>query len=168
MAPAQGWHAQIEKSYQVFCAATRPCHSGMLMPRLQRASPHCIASGQAGTTINGEVVTEATASEGGMGGGGGGGSRRKAAMLEEASACPPPPRPATVREWVCGPLALAGPAIEGGGFHRLKSDSPRRSSDKIGTIQRRLAWPLRKDDTHKSRRVTKFFVWPHATATVVC
>ena len=37
-------------------------------------------------------------------------------------------------------------------------DSPRRSSDKIGTIQRRLAWPLRKDDTHKSRRVTKFFV----------
>ena len=36
-------------------------------------------------------------------------------------------------------------------------DSPRRSSDKIGTIQRRLAWPLRKDDTHKSRRVTKFF-----------
>ena len=37
-------------------------------------------------------------------------------------------------------------------------DSPRRSSDKIGTIQRRLAWPLRKDDTHKSRRVTKFFL----------
>ena len=36
-------------------------------------------------------------------------------------------------------------------------DSPRRSSDKIGTIQRRVAWPLRKDDTHKSRRVTKFF-----------
>ena len=26
-----------------------------------------------------------------------------------------------------------------------------RSSEKIGTIQRRLAWPLRKDDTHKSR-----------------
>jgi hypothetical protein len=25
------------------------------------------------------------------------------------------------------------------------------SYDKIGTIQRRLAWPLRKDDTHKSR-----------------
>ncbi|VFQ83177.1 unnamed protein product [Cuscuta campestris] len=24
-------------------------------------------------------------------------------------------------------------------------------SDKIGMIQRRLAWPLRKDDTHKSR-----------------
>jgi hypothetical protein len=23
--------------------------------------------------------------------------------------------------------------------------------EKIGTIQRRLAWPLRKDDTHKSR-----------------
>ncbi|ESW08806.1 hypothetical protein PHAVU_009G076400, partial [Phaseolus vulgaris] len=28
---------------------------------------------------------------------------------------------------------------------------PTGTSDKIGTIQRRLAWPLRKDDTHKSR-----------------
>ena len=37
-------------------------------------------------------------------------------------------------------------------------DSPRRSSVKIGTIQRRLAWPLRKDDTHKSRSDTSFFV----------
>jgi len=35
-------------------------------------------------------------------------------------------------------------------------DSLRGSSDKIGTIQRRLAWPLRKDDTHKSRSVTIF------------
>ena len=35
-------------------------------------------------------------------------------------------------------------------------DSLRGSSDKIGTIQRRLAWPLRKDDTHKSRNVTSF------------
>ena len=26
------------------------------------------------------------------------------------------------------------------------------SHDKIGTIQRRLAWPLRKDDTHNSRK----------------
>ena len=33
-----------------------------------------------------------------------------------------------------------------------------RSSDKIGTIQRRLAWPLRKDDTHKSRSVTSFLL----------
>ena len=31
------------------------------------------------------------------------------------------------------------------------------TSTKIGTIQRRLAWPLRKDDTHKSRRVDDFF-----------
>ena len=31
------------------------------------------------------------------------------------------------------------------------------SYDKIGTIQRRLAWPLRKDDTHKSR-MYHFFV----------
>ena len=35
-------------------------------------------------------------------------------------------------------------------------DSLRGSSVKIGTIQRRLAWPLRKDDTHKSRSVTNF------------
>jgi hypothetical protein len=36
-------------------------------------------------------------------------------------------------------------------------DSLRGSSVKIGTIQRRLAWPLRKDDTHKSRSVNIFF-----------
>ena len=29
----------------------------------------------------------------------------------------------------------------------------RGSSDKIATIQRRLAWPLRKDDTHTNREV---------------
>ena len=29
----------------------------------------------------------------------------------------------------------------------------RGSSDKLATIQRRLAWPLRKDDTHKNREV---------------
>ena len=38
----------------------------------------------------------------------------------------------------------------------LLVDSLRGSSVKIGTIQRRLAWPLRKDDTHKSRSVTIF------------
>ena len=37
------------------------------------------------------------------------------------------------------------------------SDSLRGSSVKIGTIQRRLAWPLRKDDTRKSRSVTNSF-----------
>ncbi|CAM9440907.1 unnamed protein product, partial [Choristocarpus tenellus] len=31
------------------------------------------------------------------------------------------------------------------------------SSVKIGTIQRRLAWPQRMDDTHKSRGVSKLF-----------
>ena len=36
-------------------------------------------------------------------------------------------------------------------------DSFRGSSVKIGTIQRRLAWPLRNDDTHKSRSDTSFF-----------
>ena len=37
-------------------------------------------------------------------------------------------------------------------------DPLRGSSVKIGTIQRRLAWPLRKDDTHKSRSVNNFFL----------
>jgi hypothetical protein len=40
------------------------------------------------------------------------------------------------------------------------SDSLRGSSVKIGTIQRRLAWPLRKDDTHKSRSVNNFLRCP--------
>ena len=35
--------------------------------------------------------------------------------------------------------------------------SLRGSSVKIGTIQKRLAWPLRKDDTHKSRSVKHFW-----------
>ena len=39
-------------------------------------------------------------------------------------------------------------------------DPLRRSSVKIGTIQRRLAWPLRKDDTHKSRSVNNFLPIP--------
>ena len=40
----------------------------------------------------------------------------------------------------------------------LALDLLRESSVKIGTIQRRLAWPLRKDDTHKSRSVNKIVV----------
>ena len=39
-------------------------------------------------------------------------------------------------------------------------DSVRGSSVKLGTIQRRLARPPRKDDTHKSRSVT-IFSTPH-------
>ena len=42
-------------------------------------------------------------------------------------------------------------------IHSCTLDSFRGSSVKIGTIQRRLAWPLRKDDTHKSRSDTSFF-----------
>ena len=33
-----------------------------------------------------------------------------------------------------------------------------RTKFKIGTIQRRLAWPLRKDDTHTSRRTPIIFL----------
>ena len=43
----------------------------------------------------------------------------------------------------------------------LTLDSFRGSSVKIGTIQRRLAWPLRKDDTHKSRSDTSFLCARH-------
>ena len=45
-------------------------------------------------------------------------------------------------------------------------DSLRGSSDKIGMIQRRLAWPLRKDDTHKSRCVPSFL--PHLEVSDDC
>ncbi|KAJ1276373.1 hypothetical protein BS78_05G210100 [Paspalum vaginatum] len=40
---------------------------------------------------------------------------------------------------------------------RLSGIVSSETSDKIGTIQRRLAWPLRKDDTHKSRNGPNFF-----------
>ena len=51
----------------------------------------------------------------------------------------------------------------------ISSDPLRRSSVKIGTVQRRLAWPLRKDDTHKSRSDTSFFVaHPRAFSEVWC
>ncbi|KAG5573144.1 hypothetical protein H5410_062910 [Solanum commersonii] len=43
---------------------------------------------------------------------------------------------------------------------------PSGTSDKIGTIQRRLAWPLRKDDTHKSRNGPNFFAGRRALCSV--
>ena len=48
------------------------------------------------------------------------------------------------------------------------SDPLRRSSVKIGTIQRRLAWPLRKDDTHKSRSVSHFLPIFRISALFLC
>ena len=58
--------------------------------------------------------------------------------------------------------AASPPLPDGLGAGRVAekglSDSLRGSSVKIGTIQRRLAWPLRKDDTHKSRSVNNFFL----------
>ena len=44
-------------------------------------------------------------------------------------------------------------------------DSLRGSSVKIGTIQGRLAWPLRKDDTHKSRSANNLFCTPSSLTT---
>ena len=46
-------------------------------------------------------------------------------------------------------------------------DSLRGSSVKIGTIQRRLAWPLRKDDTHKSRSVNNFLTSPQVARVCI-
>ena len=43
-------------------------------------------------------------------------------------------------------------------FYHRPSDSLRGSSVKIGTIQRRLAWPLRKDDTQIREAFQIFFV----------
>ena len=37
-------------------------------------------------------------------------------------------------------------------------DSLRGPSVKIGAMQRRLAWPLRKDDTHKSRLKQIYYI----------
>ncbi len=36
-------------------------------------------------------------------------------------------------------------------FLKNQTEVSSETCDKIGTIQRKLAWPLRKDDTHKSR-----------------
>ena len=50
-------------------------------------------------------------------------------------------------------------------------DSLRGSSVKIGTMQRRLAWPLRKDDTHKSRSVKKeiyIYIYSCSLAPAFC
>jgi len=55
-----------------------------------------------------------------------------------------------------------------------KVDSLRGSSVRIGTMQRRLAWPLRKDDTHKWRGINMFFVFLYknnvcqGTASATC
>ena len=45
--------------------------------------------------------------------------------------------------------------LSGCGIHYVISngDTLRGSSVKIGTMQRRLAWPMPKDDMHKSRSV---------------
>ena len=45
-------------------------------------------------------------------------------------------------------------------------DSLRGSSVKIGTIQRRLAWPLRKDDTHKSRSVNNLYMCMYVNLSI--
>ena len=48
------------------------------------------------------------------------------------------------------------PSKQASSRERERRISLRGSSDKIGTIQTRLARPMRQDDTHKSRRVLRF------------
>ena len=61
----------------------------------------------------------------------------------------------TLWAWSLAPSTLSPPLL-GGQASQTLTDSLRGSSDKIGTTQRRLAWPLRKDDTPKSGRVLNF------------
>ncbi len=61
---------------------------------------------------------------------------------------------------ICTEGSKSTQIVEGTGLldHGLeKADSLRGSSVKIGMIQRRLAWPLRKGDTHKLRSVEIFY-----------
>ena len=68
----------------------------------------------------------------------------------------------------------AEPRTEAAAQWRLGGRRPeprKRSSAKIGTIQRRLAWPLRKDDTHKSRMYhfwKKFCLFPNCLVFSFC
>ena len=52
---------------------------------------------------------------------------------------------------------IPGKPVVAYGTHRKEGLSLRAPSVNIGTMQRRLAWPLRKDDAHKSRSVDKLF-----------
>ena len=72
------------------------------------------------------------------------------------------PADANFLTWLYLPafVVLSVASIKGCRLHLcvvIRLDLLLESSVKIGTIQRRLAWPLRKDDTHKSRSVTNFF-----------
>ena len=62
----------------------------------------------------------------------------------------------TLWAWSLAPSTLSPPLL-GGQASQTLTDSLRGSSVKIGTTQRRLAWPLRKDDTLKSGSVLNLF-----------
>ena len=63
---------------------------------------------------------------------------------------------AATRGWLTSAPPRRHRHIAGRAPKKTLLDSLRGSSVKIGTIQRRLAWPLRKDDTHKSKSVNNF------------
>ena len=81
----------------------------------------------------------------------------------------PPPRMATARSTsaTVGSRAFFARSM----FCRSTSameDSLRASSTKIGTIQRRLTWPLRKHDTHKSRSASRTFFHALCLIAAIC
>jgi hypothetical protein len=97
MAPAQGWHAQIEKSRLFLFRHQGPAARGELRESASAPRNHGVLGKPPDLTL---------------------GQRRL--------------------------------------WNSKSLDSFRGTSVKIGTIQRSLAWPLRKDDTLKSRRVDYF------------
>jgi len=62
------------------------------------------------------------------------------------------------------PFGLFGLQAQVSQTHADRGDSLRGSSVNIGTMQRILAWPLRKDDTHKSRSVNSSSTCRQGTA----
>ena len=69
-----------------------------------------------------------------------------------------PPRPTAPPGGGGGATAKRGPTVTCGCAD--VGGSRRGSSGKLGTIQRRLPWPLRNDDTHESRSVNNCLRWP--------
>ena len=68
----------------------------------------------------------------------------------------PPAWPGCLAALSAGRLPAKEAHSQGNIWGGTREDSLRGSSVNIGTIQRRLAWPLRKDDAHKSRSANNF------------
>ena len=69
-------------------------------------------------------------------------------------------------EWWVWPVLGVWYVVVVGDGNDDRNRGQTRSSAKIGTIQRRLAWPLRKDDTHKSRSYHTFLAESYASISI--